>query len=461
MKRITVRRLRRDDGVALIAAIVVTLVLTGLVAIALSLGRHSDTASTGDRNSEVALSAAEAGVDEAIARIQAAGGISPAAFTGGSGNLTYSATVTKGPGAKFVIVSTGTAGTPGKQLVRKRKVRVTLEPPRSFDYVIFSQTDLFVKNNSTVGGNVWANQSITVEQNTTITGDVTSALSWLDVGSNAEIRGDVRTGGSKPVASYAINLDTNSKITRSAKASSSTGCPPTDPAELYNVTTATGSSITQDLTTIGQKVGPGTTGSYAPLTCTDAPPAQPLPPFTFNQNNYDSASFHSFSSVSDFQTWFSSNKTNFKGTFYVSERSPSQANRIDLGGGVVMGDVTMYTAAPVFTNGISDSGTSQKVFVLISTYNPPAGTQCTSQDDSECAIHIKNNFDPSCKTAVLLYSSPGPAAVKNSATYCGSIYSENVSFKNNPNLVYDDRVARIVGFGPQTYVRTRYEELTP
>ena len=84
-----------------------------------------------------------------------------------------------------------------------------------------------------------------------------------------------------------------------------------------------------------------------------------------------------------------------------------------------------------------------------------------NQDNSECSIHLKNNFEPTCSTAVLTYSAFGPTVVKNNASECGAVYADSIEIKNNQTMTYDARIERIIGFGPVTLEVTRWLELKP
>jgi Tfp pilus assembly protein PilX len=59
---------------AIAAVMVVSFLLMGLMVVSMSTGERSMRSSARDRNSEMALAVAEAGVQEAMARIEATGG---------------------------------------------------------------------------------------------------------------------------------------------------------------------------------------------------------------------------------------------------------------------------------------------------------------------------------------------------------------------------------------------------
>ena len=122
------------------------------------------------------------------------------------------------------------------------------------------------------------------------------------------------------------------------------------------------------------------------------------------------------------RTWCLAGVTSsMSGTFYVNQSAPVNQNvRVDLTNVVITGDLTIIANTPVFTNGVSDS-TSDAIFSLVSTYQPPTGSNCdVNQDKSECSVHLKNNFQPSGHTAVIVYGNhflPGSEVIFDGACF--------------------------------------------
>jgi hypothetical protein len=127
------------------------------------------------------------------------------------------------------------------------------------------------------------------------------------------------------------------------------------------------------------------------------------------------------------------------------------------------GDMTLITNAPVMTGAIDDTNvTGRAIVTLISHYEPPTSTACdVNNDASECAVHLKNNFDPSCKTSVLVYADRGPSAIKNPQAMCGSVMAEGILLKNSQTVKFDPAVLRVIGLGPSTYEIAQWEECRP
>src|SRR2546428_118672 len=163
-----------------------------------------------------------------------------------------------------------------------------------------------------------------------------------------------------------------------------------------------------------------------------------MPVFTYSSSNYDPATLHEYgtattpsaTAVSDFQTYITAHKNAFQGTFFVNQSGTvNQSVRPDLTGVTITGDTTIVSNTPIFTNGMTDN-TTDAILTLVSTYKPPTGSSCDiNQDKSECSVHLKNNFQPSQKTAVLVYSPYGPVAIKNNQIQFGAVYADNIVIK--------------------------------
>ncbi|MCA1830081.1 MAG: hypothetical protein LC663_00995, partial [Actinobacteria bacterium] len=351
-----------------------------------------------------------------------------------------------------------------------------MAPPASFKYALFSNTSVTTKNNDIVTGDIWANQNVVVTAGTTVHGSVTGATGYVSEENGSIIDRDATSGGFNPATSYAIDVQTNASVGGNVKA---TVVNPPDPIKCgganqgnYNIHVDSGAVVTGSGKTWGTFTGPGNVqGGTTSNVCISAPATNALPVFTWSPSNYDATTLHQFgtagsassTAVADFTSYVNAQPgKQIQGTFYINQSAPvSQDNRIDLTGVTIIGDTTIVSNTPIFANGLSDNNL-QKIFVLVSTYDPPTGTSCdVNNDASECSIDLKNNFQPSCATAVLAYAPYGPTAVKNNATTCGAVYSDDIEVKNNQTLTYDSRVERLSGFGPVTFEVTRWVELKP
>ena len=472
-----VRRARREEsGVAMIIAVTLLAVMATLIALVMTVSTHTNFATGHGRSWVQALHVGEAGVQEAIAKLQQTDGSYAGSFTGATNEGSYNVTVTHQARGRFQIDATGSVGH-GAGLSATRKLRITMAPPSSFKYALYSNTTVTTKNNDTIVGDIWANQNVIVDQGDTVTGSVNAATGYVQVNNGGHVTGDTWSGGYNPSNGYAIYVSTNGVVGGTAKASVTA---PTDPVTCggenpsnYKVQLDNGANIAGNVTTWGTKTGPGTVGppgSVTSNTCTAAPATQTMPVFTYSPDNYDPATLHTFgtastpsaTAVSDFQTYLNAHQSTFQGTFFVNQSGAvNQNTRLNLSSVTIIGDTTIVSNTPIFTNGMTDNATDA-ILTLVSTYKPPTGSTCDlNSDTSECSIHLKNNFQPTDKTAVLVYSPYGPVAVKNNQIQFGAIYADNIVIKNNQSMTYDSRIDRVAGFGPETYVVQTWLELAP
>ena len=170
-----VRRTRGEEGVALIIAVVLMGVVATLAGLMLTVGVHTDQASARGRNWVQSLHVAESGVDQAMAKIQAAGGNYSGTFTGSTAQGSYSVTVSRQTRNQYTIRSVGSV-LPGKQGAATRALQVTMAPPSVFKNALFSYTTLETKNGDVITGDVWANQNAIVEAGTSVSGSSMDGL---------------------------------------------------------------------------------------------------------------------------------------------------------------------------------------------------------------------------------------------------------------------------------------------
>jgi hypothetical protein len=469
------RRRDSEQGVAMIVAILVVLVATALVTTMMYTSFHNTTTTARNRSWGQAVHVAESGIHQAIAQLQSTSGVAPTGTVSGvTADGSYQYRVTALSRNRYQIDAVGSVGT-DPTLASSRRLRVLMAPPKSFEYALFSLSDVTTKNNNLVCGDIWANTYVTVYQNDSVvaaddedcpdgaggTGSVTAATGHISLEHNSRVDGDAWSGGYNS-SGRGISLAGGASIGGFAKASSaSPGCSD-DPTNLdYDV--VNGGTISGQVVAWGTITGSGISGSQSPLTCTVAAATKTMPAFSYNPANYPAGTVHEYDFPADYATfnaYVAAHKTNLNGVFYID--GGSSATPVDLGGVSVDGDLTVIaTGAPIDASGgigESEGNTDDKLVVLASFYTAPA-TNCSTNggNPGDCAIGIKNNFSvgdgdvaDGGNTAVLLYAPNGPVSFKNNANFLGAVYANNIQVKNNMNVVYDPRVSQIVGFGTIT-----------
>ncbi|MGH2786142.1 MAG: hypothetical protein ACRDJ1_12845 [Actinomycetota bacterium] len=470
------RALRDEEsGFAMIVAVVLLGVMGTLMALVMTVGSHTTFATARGRSWVQALHVAEAGVHRAIAKLEETNGTFTGTFTGTTDEGNFTATVTPKPRKRFQIDVAGVVE-PGEGLGATRRIRVTMAPPSSFLYAMLSNTSIATKGGDVIDGDIWSNQNVLLEQGNIVHGAVTAATGWVATKNGVTIDEDVWTGGYDPNnQDRSVHLEAGGTIGGNVKASVTAPpdpitCGGEDPTR-YKVRVEGTATVAGNVTTWGPKTGSGTVqGTISQNVCTNAPPTKSLPTFTYSAANYDSSTHHEFgtadtpsaTAIADFQAHIIPEKSAMSGSYYINQSGfASQDLRIDLTNVVVAGDTTIVSNVPIYANGLTDSA-GDALLTLVSTYQPPTGSICdVNQDNSECSIHLKNNFEPSGNTAVIIYAPYGPVAVKNNQVQFGTIYADAIQIKNNQTLTYDSRVERVVGFGDVTYEVETWIELAP
>ena len=175
-----VRRLHRDEeGYALVIAMLLMAIMMVSLVVALNAGnaalRESDFGVKWART----LAVAESGVDDAITTlIQDRSAASDCAL--GTTDVCplddaeYQVSwVTNGDGS-VTVTSTGSYPTVAAAKYT-RTLEVLLEPAPSFQYALFAEDDLEVKNNQVITGSIYSSGNVVVKNNTTVCGSIVSA----------------------------------------------------------------------------------------------------------------------------------------------------------------------------------------------------------------------------------------------------------------------------------------------
>jgi hypothetical protein len=252
------RRFSDERGVAMVTALLVTLVVASLGLVVVQLSAHNASSSAFDRKRVQAVDAAEAGIELFFASLRQATGVATCSPVSGTipstPGATYDVTVelygtwppsgapltcpppagTQPAAAK--VTSVGTAVSPGSTRAVSRTMQtearlVPLYPQSTFG--IYSDTGLSLQNNLTVNGNagndanVYTNGNYTMANNTVISGSV-FAQGVANI-TNGVVKADVWANGNVSLQSIAvfgnatsstgnITLSNNARIYRDAKA---------------------------------------------------------------------------------------------------------------------------------------------------------------------------------------------------------------------------------------------------
>jgi hypothetical protein len=447
-----------EQGIALIMTVTIILVAAMLAAVILYQGTSTDRHSGRGRNWNQALQNADAGVEEAISKLQASNGVVPAQFTGQNADGTYTVKVTYLGRNRYQVDATGNTGTV-QGLRAERQVRVVMGPPKSFKYALFSNSSVDTKNNDVVNGDIYANDEVTVDLGDIVNGSVTSATKYVTMKNGSEITGDVYTGGYDS-SGYALKGTT---VGGNVKAGST--APNDCQGESHSDYKVSANSIGGTIKTWSSLASGQPNGAKVFTgVCIAAPAKEVFPQFVYNAANYDPAPV-SFANSSAFQTYITAHKNDMKGTFVVGGSASDPNNYVDITGIKVSGDLTIIANGPITADqgsaDVTAANDTDKLMVLVSYYTPQPNVACASNggNPGDCAIGIKNNFDPSDNTATLVYAPNGPVAFKNNAEFFGAVYAGNIVMKNNQVTTYDPRVEQIVGFGPVTLEQESWEEI--
>jgi type II secretory pathway pseudopilin PulG len=462
------RRAEGDDGFALIVVMVVISIVTIMTIGMIATGLHLDQATARGRRHSVALQAAEAGLDQAVYQLS-----QDSLYTGTGGPVPvpggqYEVTVTVPRRGWATIESTGYVPTKTAANVVKRRIRATYGPERAFRYALFSESGLEVKNNGETVGDVFANGSVILTNGSGVRGSVTSATGTVELDNGATVRkddegegGDIRSGGYDLGGSWGVQLQSGAVVEGnvSARAEQCPGSAGDD--SRYNV--SNDGQIQGNAVARGNING-SVQGSKTPFTCVERQATQQLPQFHYDPELYPSPNEYGTSPDADgvatgarsaFQAWVAGHSSSMTGTHRIMDTGcrgdPSGSTSvIELGGTTITGEFTLITNCRLdFSNNAAYSGTSDAHVTIISL----------NASTNPAAIDIKNNFEiPDPGPAVLMYS-PGLIQVKNNPGANGAVFAGSISFKNNMDVTYDERVERTVGFGSKRYERISWEEI--
>lgn len=444
------RTLRREDGFAVMTAMVLSTVMMIMTVGMLATGLHLTNASVRDRNWNAALAVAEAGVDRAVYELTKSGSYAgtagtPISVPGGEVEI-----VTEFPAAGYVnVIAQGYVPNKTATNMVTRRIKVAFAPSNVFQYALFSETGLYVKNNAVVNGDVFANEGVELDNDSVVYGDVISATEGVSFDNNAEVREDANgEGGNVYSGGPAGIVMSNNAIVEHGAYAQSTSCSGSPDSGEYGIT-ANG-TVQGDAVAWGSISGT-VIGTRTPNSCQLASTNESLPQFTWDASLYTGES--TYSSILLFETWATLHSASMTGVHYVwvdsCSSDPSGTNsEIDLGGATITDDFTLITNCRVdFNNNVSVTAASDAMVAII----------VLNSSADPVALEFKNNFTVTNDAAVLLYTS-GLIEFKNNAEENGTVYAGAISIKNNLEVTYDERVERTLGFGDVKYDRQSWIE---
>ncbi len=470
---------REEDGYALVVATILLFVMMILIVVGLDAGYSALNQSQRGIEWSRTLAVAESGVNDAMVQLGADRSAVSVCPTSGTDvcptdDGEYQVSWTGVSDGSITIEAYGYFPTKATAEIT-RHLRVTMEPAPSFTNALFAEDTIDIKNNANIVGDVYSQLGVNMDNNTKLCGSIVVA------NGNVTINGDVETddaslncsdkGGSVWAGGSILN---GGHIHGDAKASAPSGTTCSAASTSYQII---GGTVDGDATACGRITG--TVGGARTAGVASTPPAvQSLPEFTFDPANYPGIHCYDGGSgtcgattstlaVTTGNAAIAATKTNLSGTWAIWQTNPSQSTLVNLDGIVIGGDTTIITNAPIdfgnTTNVNLKAGVTAAQLVVVSLYEP---TGTCSDKGGDCSIYGKNKivFDdgPSATDltdgiACLLYTT-GKMGMKNRPTAEGAFYSGAMDLKNGFDIVYNPRIANILGFG-SSLVPTLWEEL--
>lgn len=447
-------RIRRDEGgYALVLAVTLSALMMVFTLGMMETGVHLETQTVRDVSWNRALNVAEAGVDRALYELgkdPSYAGVTGLAVPGGEVDVTVVS-----PAAGYLTVyATGYSPSKTAADMKRRRIKVVYGPQDVFDYALFSSTGITLKNNGVTRGDIFANNSIYFENNSTVYGSVTSATGTVELTNGAAVRkdtgrlGNVYTGGYAASGLWGLYMANNSVVEGSAFAQAET-CPGvTADDSRYNIVA---SGTIQGSATARGTISGSVNGSRTPRNCQLRSATRTLPSFTWDASLYTGEL--EYTSIASFSTWLSSRQSSLSGVVRVWDPTCSSApsgpsSSISMNGATVTDDFVLVTNCRIDANNDFTVSAPSDSIVNIVVLN---------ESSSPAAVTIKNNLTVTNEAAVLFYST-GLIDVKNNLDEQGAVYSGAIAVKNNMDVVYDPRVERSLGFGDVKYDRVSWQE---
>lgn len=413
-----IRHARDDErGAGIVTALMITLTIFALGTTWTQIATHQVEASSYEKYREQALNAAEAGINAAISTLAAdydwAGTSGPVSLSDGTGE--YEVEVTPVDPADPTdldrhIVARGYApeADSTRRAARQIEQQVVLDPTDGFQFALLASPGGIVgQNNSYITGDVYSAGDLTVAQSATINGDIT-ANGNITTSNNSTIGGKLWAGKTATVD------NTQTAIQGDLWSGSNAG-----------EGVALEGTVAGDLQTGGTLTGGGTvSGTVSQNNPPPAPPSLTQPTFTWDPNNYTSAT--AWTSASNFMTHWDKNTSAFSGHHRIAG-GDSASNKLTLDQNWTMtGDVTLVADGPITLSRDVENGTSEElVLTVITTSN------------QEPAIEFTNNVTIPGTIKIVLFAPNGEIDFSQLKDFHGVVYGESIDLSQQFSLAYD------------------------
>lgn len=431
-------RLRREDGSSFVAVVLVMFIVLVLGATSVQLAQHNNDASAMNRERFQAVESAEAGVADAMRRIEA-GQVtcdgnavpalaSPADELKDAGRVvgTYRTQITPEAGdptcssRKRIIKSWGYAPTGANRSFRHLEVQVDVVPQAGFPFTLFAEGTngiVIVKNTGTIGGSIYA-ESLDQTQNNIDSESVITPGS-IDTKNGAVYSGTLWAGGN-------VTLREGGRVGKSIIASGTTSPLP------GNVVLENGVVVAQDVKAKGSISLPTTYtigGAVSPNN-----PNLPAPPNlvkpTYTGPGTCTAPTCSQGTASSITTLLQGARNNLSGTFYSTSTGSSTV--------VMPRDVTVTGNLTIVSEGKVDMG--KTMTASGGPYQVVIVSKCTGCNATDLgdAIEITSPGLTSAPSLDLLLWTTGTVDIKNSLSMKGAVYADKIEIKNSATVTRSD-----------------------
>lgn len=404
-----------ERGASLITAVSVSFVMLALVALMFTQVVHTNQVTGADRRRVGVFHVAEAGIDEAVARLALnpafSGSAAVPVTAAGETVGTYTTTVVDpGPGVTSdrVIVSTGTltSGSEGRTI--RQSVRIV--PLGGFDYALFSASGMALSNRMNLVGSTYSRDSTTLANDTTITGDLTSPEN-ITTSNRSTINGDVWSGGN-------VVISTGTTVTGNVLASGS--------VTIQNNAKVNGdvraASIVNNGTIVGQQV----------LSSQPSPALRTLPSYLYNPLDYQNPPGPPVETTSaGFQACWQTgigcpvgvSRTAMHGVYHMADGGTLTGPNLRT---TLNGDLIIISNGPIVIQRDFITATSGTYRLVIIT---------TSASISPAAITWTNNVSTPPNIETFVYA-VGKVDFQNLKTFSGIVYAGDVETDQNFTLTY-------------------------